>query len=345
MKKILVTGGSGYIASWIINYLLEQEMTVHTTVRDLKNTEKISHLLEMQKNKPDNLKLFEADLLKENSFKKAMDDCQVVIHTASPFVMKVKNAREELIKPALTGTRTVLNTASQTKTVKRIVLTSSIVAMYGDATDVEKMDNQTILEKYWNQSSNEKHNPYAYSKTLAEQEAWRIAESQNQWEMAVINPGFVMGPSLSKRKDSTSIDLMISLLSGKFKQGVPEMYFAMVDVRDIAQAHIYAAFNTEVKARHIVANKVIPMLEMAQLLNENFSQYPLPSKQVPKFLMYLTAPFLGFTWKYISKNVGKPIKIDNSYSKKNLKINYRTLQETLTEHAQQLIDDGLVKKR
>jgi nucleoside-diphosphate-sugar epimerase len=343
MKTYLVTGASGYIASWIIKYLLEKGENVHGTVRNLSETARISHLLELQQQHPGRLELFEADLLDKESFRKPMEGCSIILHTASPFfIAKIKNARRDLIQPALEGTRNVLTLASEFPEIRRIVVTSSVAAIHSDAADIRNTSNGEFSEADWNTRSNEKHNPYQYSKTLAEKEAWKIAEGQTQWKLVTINPGFVMGPSLSKRIDSTSIDTMRSLLNGKYRTGVPDLYFGIVDVRDVARAHILAATKEDASGRHICVGNTVPILEMAMVLSAKYPKLPIPKNTVPKFLLYLVGPLMGFSWKFVQLNYGIPFKFDNSKSIKKLGVEYTPLSKTLTDHAEQLINDKLI---
>lgn len=342
-NPILVTGASGYIASWVVKNLLDQGFTVHATVRNKQNQQRIEQLERLEQNSIGSLKLFEADLMRAGSFAEAMVGCEVVIHTASPFVLQVKNAQKQLIDPALRGTRNVLESVNETPSVKRVVLTSSVAAAYGDLADLETIPNKTLTEKNWNESSSIDHQPYSFSKTLAEREAWKINKEQKQWDLVVINPGFVMGPSLTKRTDSTSIDFMRSMANGKFRVGVPELNFGVVDVRDVALAHIQAALLPEAKGRHLIVSKAMSTLEMGQVLIDEFqTKYPFPKSYLPRFILYLFGPFQGFNWAYLRKNIGFPMRVDNSYSKKNLQMEYRPVEETLVDHLKQLERDGLL---
>jgi len=345
-KPILVTGGTGYLASWIIKQLLDEGKEVRTTVRDLSQKDKSAHLTALAVKSKGTLTFFEADLLKKGSFAEAMAGCELVIHTASPFkISGLKNAQKELVEPALEGTRNVLETVNSTESVKRVVLTSSIVAIYGDAVDIQKTAKGIFTEEDWNFSSTVDHQPYPYSKTLAEKLAWDVAGKQSRWDLLTINPGFIMGPSLSKRTDSTSIDIMIQLATGKFRTGVPSGDMGFVDVRDVAKAHILAGFSPTASGRHICVADQKTFLDMANVIKSSHSKYPLPKGFVPKWLFWLIAPVAGFTRKYVKLNVGIDLKFDNSYIRKDLGIEFIPFEKTITDHFEQILNDGIVKRK
>ncbi len=345
-KPVLVTGGTGYLASWIIKQLLDEGKEVRTTVRDLSQKNKSAHLTALAVKSKGTLTFYEADLLKKGSFAEAMAGCELVIHTASPFkISGLKNAQKELIEPALEGTKNVLESVNATESVKRVVLTSSIVAIYGDAVDIYKTANEIFSEDDWNFSSSVDHQPYPYSKTLAEKLAWEMAGKQTRWDLLTINPGFIMGPSLSKRTDSTSIDIMIQLATGKFKTGVPSGKMGFVDVRDVAKAHILAGFSPTASGRHICVSDQKTFLDMANVIKANYPKYPLPTGFVPKWLFWLIAPFAGFTRKYVKLNVGIDLQFDNGYIRKDLGIEFIPFEKTISDHFEQVLNDGIVKRK
>jgi nucleoside-diphosphate-sugar epimerase len=342
-KPVLVTGGSGYMASWIVKYLLDEGYTVHTTVRNLNDQSKIQHLSAIQHHAPGTLKIFEADLLTDGSFDEAIKGCELVIHTASPFQLTgIKDANKELIEPALQGVRNVFFAANETGTVKRIVLTSSIVALVGDTIEIRDLPQARVDEKCWNTSSSPDHQPYPFSKTIAEKEAWKLTGQMNSFDLVVINPGLIFGPSLSKRIDSTSINLMIQLLSGKFRTGVPTGAQAVVDVRDIARAHIRAGFTPEASGRHLVAAELKDFLDIANIIRTQYPAYPLPKKHVPKWLFKLIAPLMGYTRKFVDRNMGYDFNFDNTYAVRDLNIRFTPFVQTVTDHLNQLVKDKLV---
>ncbi|MCW7491258.1 aldehyde reductase [Leptospira sp. 2 VSF19] len=341
---IVVTGGSGYIASWIVKYLLEDGKAVRATVRSLKDLSKIEHLLELKEKYKEKLNLFEADLMLDGSFDKVIADTELVIHTASPFfVAGVKDAKKQLIDPALQGTKNVLESCNRISSVKRVVLTSSVAAIYGDNIDSLQVPNQTFTEEHWNTTSNLSHQPYAYSKTLAEKEAWEIQKRQSRWDLVVINPSFVMGPSLSKRMDGTSVEFMKNMLKGVFRTGVPDTKMGFVDFRDVAKAHILAGLTPSAEGRHITSAEVMPMLGVAKIIKEFFgNKYSVPTGTLPKALVYVIGPFFGLSWGYTKNNIGQPLQLNNEYSKTNLRLIYRPLTETIVDHVNQMESSGLL---
>lgn len=342
-KPVLVTGGTGYVASWIIKQLLDMGCEVRTTVRNLSAKDKFAHLTNLSVKSKGILQFFEADLLKPGSFDAAMNGCELVIHTASPFFISgIKIAQKQLIEPAVEGSKNVLQSVEKTESVKRVVLTSSVVALYGDAADILTEKGGVFTEASWNTTSSEKHQPYAFSKTLAEKLAWEMAGKQSRWDLVVINPGFIMGPSLSKRTDSTSIDMMLQMVRGKFKTGVPAGDMGFVDVRDVAKAHILAGFTPDASGRHICVESEHSMLDMADEIRKNYPQLPLPKGFAPKGLFWLIAPFIGFSRKYVKLNVGFDVKFDNSYIKKDLQMSFIPFGNTIADHLEQLINDGLL---
>jgi nucleoside-diphosphate-sugar epimerase len=341
---IVVTGASGYVASWIVRELLKEGHTVRGTVRDRSRKDKVQHLLDLDKELPGSLELVEADLLKTGSFDEAVMGAGLVIHTASPFLTDgIKDPQRQLVDPALKGTRNVLDSVNRSASVDRVVLTSSVVAVYGDAKDKENTETGVFDERYWNTTSSLSHQPYSYSKTVAEQAAWEMHDQQDRWSLVTINPGFVLGPSLSKRLDGASTSFVKTFAEGNLKSGVPALYFGIVDVRDLARAHVLAGLKEDAKGRNIAVSETLSMKEMGQVLQEKFNnRLPVSSRVLPKFMMYLVGPMLGLNWKYVSRNIGIPLHFSNEKIKSELGLEFRPASESIVEHLEQLVDDGLV---
>ncbi|BCI79228.1 NAD-dependent epimerase [Mycolicibacterium sp. TY66] len=344
---VLVTGASGYIGSWIVRYLLEAGHTVHGTVRNPQKPTGLEHLHKLSADHPGKLKLFKADLLDVGSFDEAMAGCELVMHTASPFLLQgVTDAQESLVRPALEGTRNVLDAVNRTESVKRVVLTSSVVAIYGDARESRDVPGGVFTEDQWNTTSSVDHQPYSYSKTVAEQEAWRYQKAQDRWDLVTIHPGLVLGPSLTSASDSASLATMKQFADGTMLTGAPELTSGIVDVRDVADAHVRAGYTPEAHDRYLVNAASLSLLEIGQILRAKFGVlYPFPWLNVPKLAVKAVAPVIGLTREFVDTNVGYPLVFDASRSQSELGLVYRPIEQTVTDHFQQMLDDGIVRKR
>ncbi|MCW8039925.1 MULTISPECIES: aldehyde reductase [Acinetobacter] len=343
---ILVTGATGYIASWVIKSLLEQGHTVHATVRDLNKKKSFAHLEKIANQSSGSLQLFQANLLEPGSFDQAMHGCEVVLHMASPFVVtNYKDAVKDIIEPAVLGTENVLNSVNKTESVKRVVVTSSIASTYGDAIDIRQTANNEFDESHWNTTSSETHQPYPYSKVMAERKAWDMQKAQTRWDLVCINPALVLGPSLTPSTQSGSVEVLQQFANGMTLAGVPPMWNGIVDVRDVADAHLQAAFNPKAENRYIISGGTLSLLEMGKILRQRFgNKFPFPRNQLPKAAFKLLGPFIGFSKSFVELNMGYPIYFNADKSKKELGIHYRNIETSLVEHFQQLLDDGVVKK-
>ncbi len=335
-RTVLVTGGSGYVASRLISQLLERGDLVRTTIRNFDDRKKCAPLRALQLQYPQKLEIFSADLLRAGSFGPAMTGCSIVYHVASPFKLpeKIVDGRREMLDPALLGTRNVLASINDTPSVQRLVFTSTVGAIFGDYIDVLDMDGQILSESYFNTSSTIDNNPYHYAKTMAEREAWSICKAQTRWSMVSINPGLILGPSLTPASESGSLFLLDEMIRGYFFYGAPNLSFTTVDVREVALAHIRAAENDDAQGRYILAEKkMISFLEVAKILRRVHKRpIFLPKAQIPDWLVRVVGPRFGLKQDYITKHLGIRFAVDNARSLTDLGITYRPIEETLVDH-------------
>jgi nucleoside-diphosphate-sugar epimerase len=239
---VLVTGASGFIALHTIKQLLEKGYRVRGTVRSLKDVKKNEPITSLP-GASERLELVEADLNNPTSFIPAVAGVEYVLHIASPYVLNVTDPQKDLVDPAVNGTLSVLQAAYDAGTVKRVVLTSSCAAI-SDSFDSSKV----YTEADWNSLSSLTRNPYYFSKTLAEQAAWKfVSEKPDKFDLVVINPFIVLGPSLVPSQVNESVHFYKQLLNGEMGVGGVDLYFGIVDVRDVALAHIVAMENKQAR--------------------------------------------------------------------------------------------------
>jgi len=353
-SPVMVTGSTGYVGGVLVKQLLEAGLTVHCPVRDPTNESKIEHLKALSGG--ENLKFFKADLLDQGSYLESMKGCSVVFHVASPFIMNVSSekAQELLLTPAVKGTLNVLESAndpSVESSVKRVVLTSSVMAIATDGTDCEETRAKTgkmIDEETWNTSASKDYEPYAYSKTLAEQAAWDYVKKQENcaFDLVVCNPSFVMGPGVKVHRSSESYTFIEAFGTGKLGGGCPDFSMVFVDVRDVARGHIAAGFLPAEKVanqRYILNGTNEKMLNVGKILAEDYPAYSFPTSNVPKWLFWCVAPYVGITRKYCSRAVGHTHEMDNAKSLRDLGLGeYKPLKESMSDMFQQCLDDGYI---
>jgi len=336
-RPVLVTGATGYVAGWIVKGLLEAGATVHAAVRDPDNAAKVEHLTALAADAPGTLTLFAGDLMVPGSYADAMAGCGVVFHTASPFVRNVEDPQRDLVDPAVGGTRDVLTTANAIDTVTRVIVTSSVASIYTDAVECKAAPGGMLTEDLWNTTSSLDYEPYNLSKVEAEKEAWRIADAQDRWRLVVINPSLVIGPALQTRPTSESFAIVRQLIGGQMRFGAPRVSLGVVDVRDLARAHIAAGFLPDANGRNIVSGHSTDTLGMGTALRKHFgSSLPLPRNAMPKWFFKLVAPALGVSRRYVDGNVDQVWAADTTKSREQLGVTYRPLKDSLVDMVEQM---------
>ncbi|CAN4123162.1 unnamed protein product [Withania somnifera] len=274
-KTVCVTGASGYIASWLVKFLLQRGYTVKATVRDPNDSKKTEHLTSLDGAK-ERLHLFKANLLEEGAFDAVVDGCEGVFHTASPFYLGAKDPQEELIDPAVKGTLNVLGSVAKTPSVRRVVLTSSVAAV---AFNGKPRTPEVVVDETWWSDPDfcrESQLWYVLSKTLAEDAAWKFVK-ERAFDMVTINPAMVIGPLLQPTLN-TSCAAILQLLNGA--ETYPNSTLGWVNVKDVALAHVLAFENPSANGRYLMVESVAHYSEMVKILRELYPTMRLPEKCV-----------------------------------------------------------------
>lgn len=339
MTRVLVTGISGFIAGHIMIELLSRGYVVRGTVRSMAKADGLREICREHGHSTADLEFAVADLESDEGWKEAMADCDAVIHTASPFPMEEPDDKMGLVPSARGGTLRVLNFARQAG-IEKVVLTSSTVAVTNNQT---KPEGYVFSADDWTNTEGDLIRAYAVSKTLAEKAAWEDVEQNGGPRLAVINPSFVVGPLISDVL-GTSATLIKQMFEGKYP-AVPELCFGVVDVRDVAKAHVQA-LETEAAfgRRIIVAGGTRVMIEMVDCLRSSFPEHKrkLPKFQAPLFMVKLLGVFQKSV-RGILPEVGKIYDLNTEPARNILGLQLRSPEEGLRALAKSLIDRGLIK--
>jgi dihydroflavonol-4-reductase len=334
-KQILVTGGSGYIAGFLIRQLIEQGWTVNTTVRSLGREDEVRGWLGIPDGK---LRFFAADLENDAGWAEAMAGCSHVAHVASPFPAGAPKSDDELIVPAREGVLRALRFAKAAG-VKRFVLTSSVAAVaYGHP------EERAYTEADWTDVNAPKVGAYIKSKTLAERAGrdWMAANGAGM-EFCSVNPSAVLGPLLSD-DFSTSIQFVQRLMDGSVP-GVPRIGFAVVDVRDLADLHVKALETPGLDGeRFIAAGKFLWMREVADILRNALGPQgkKVPTRNIPDFVVRIIALFDG-SIRQVTGELGRRRDVDTGHALKVLGWKTRDEAVSIVDTARSLIERGIVK--
>ena len=235
---VTVTGITGFVGSTLASELLKQrpDWNIRGTVRSLANDAKMDPLRKSLGEDFEKIEFVEADLTDLESMKRAISGSTYLIHVASPFSLGEPKDPMTLIGPALEGTTNVL-TACKESGVRRVSMTSSVAAISGvnpvDAPEIFTDDHWSIPEQ--------QPGAYERSKTLAERAAWDFVNAMpedEKIELTTVCPGMIVGPTTIGEGFSSG-KVMQMFMNGTFPGGsVPQIQFAVVDVREIATAHI-----------------------------------------------------------------------------------------------------------
>ena len=340
--RVCVTGASGFLGYYVVKELLQRGYAVVATVRDASNQEKTAHLKSLHEELGGEMSLVSADLEVEGAFDEAIAGCDLVCHVASSVRLRADDPQKEIVDVALNGTRNVLRSVAKAGTVRRLVVTSSIAAV----ADENRPAGHEYTEADWNESATLEESPYPLSKTLAEKAAWEFVESlpeDQRFEMTTIQPSLVLGPITAKVHLRTSPSVIHNLLDRKFP-ACPDLYFNVVDVRDVARAHVNALEIERPARRYICSYQEKSMKEIAQALKAAFPDLPIPTGHLPNWLMYVFAIFdKRLSWAYLRKSLGRKRLFSNALIQKDLGLEFEELSTTLRDTGQAMIDMNTLK--
>ncbi|MFE6858694.1 NAD-dependent epimerase/dehydratase family protein [Nocardia sp. NPDC057668] len=336
MDTVLVTGATGFVAGHCITELLEHGYRVRATVRDLSDAGRRAHLVDIANRLGGALEFTQADLTSDHGWEVAAKDCDHVLHVASPIPNGRKESEREMVEAAVEGTLRVLRAAAAATTVRRVVLTSSIVTI-NQGHDADRV----FTEQDW--SDPDRVSGYDRSKTLAEQAARRFVEAPGLgFDLVTLHPAMILGPVLH-RQTNMSHEPAIRLL-GRKVPGNLNVGWSTVDVRDLARAHRVALETPEAAGqRYIFAGEHFWMRDMAAVLAVEFGPrgFRVPLRVLPDWLVRVAA-LADPGIKRVVPALGKLERLSSAKAEAELGISLRPKRQSLVDTAESLLAHGVV---
>lgn len=331
---VILTGISGFIAKHAALKLLAAGHNVSGSLRNLARADEVRASLapHLDAAALSRISFVQLDLNSDTGWSAAMKGATALMHTASPFPIAQPKNEDDLIRPAVDGTRRAM-AAAKAAGIDRVILTSSVAAI------IDTFKHEMMDETDWCNVDAADTSTYSKSKTIAERAAWEFANAQGM-ALTTINPGLVLGPPLDKHYGS-SISIVARLLRGKDPM-LPMISFNLVDVRDVAEAHLRALETPATAGRRIPCTAgIMTMPEMARVLKLAYPSRKIPQRVAPMFMLRLLGMF-DAQIRAILPSVGQSYQVSNARARKDLDMRFISPEGSLRASAEWLINAGVV---
>jgi len=338
-QTVLVTGATGFVAGWSIAELLRRGYTVRATVRGQSNDARVRAAVARAVEPGDRLSLVKADLLDDDGWDAAVAGCDYVLHVASPLI--ATKDEPAVIRPAVDGVVRVLR-AARDGGVQRVVFTSTCGSIYyGHPPQAEPFD-----ESSWTNVQAGGMSAYVKSKALAERAAWDFIKAEGgALELTTVNPSGIFGPALSLDV-SSSLTLIKRLLIGGLP-ACPDLWFGVVDVRDVVDLHLRAMTAPSAGGERFIATSgpAVSMLDIAATLRERLGDEAknVPTRKLPDWVVRVIGRF--------NTNIGDLVPLlgqrrDATSAKAQRELGWtpRSWQDAVTATAESLLQLGVASR-
>ncbi|XWS45929.1 hypothetical protein CRYUN_Cryun14cG0021600 [Craigia yunnanensis] len=271
---VCVTGGTGYIGSWLIKVLLEQGYSVHTTVRaDPGNKRDLSFLTSLP-GADEKLKIFTADLSVPESFHAAIEGCKGVLHVAAPMDFQDNEPEAVVTKRAIDGALGILKACLGSKTLKKVVFTSSIASVYFNKKNVDMMDESFWTDVDYVRSELDSYvRSYAISKTLTEKAVVEFA-TEHGLDLVTVIPPMVLGPFICPKMQGSVRAALAPVLGSKDDYSLL-LNVAMVHIDDLSRALIFLLEHPEAKGRYNCSSDTVTVQKIVEILSANYPEFTI----------------------------------------------------------------------
>jgi dihydroflavonol-4-reductase len=333
-ETVLVTGGTGFVASWCIAELLAHGYRVRTTVRGLDKEPVVRAAAAVDGDPGDRLTCVVADLTFDDGWPAAMAGVDYVLHVAQPMALSGDQS-EDLVTPARDGARRVLGAAADAG-VKRVVMTSAANASSPSSYATEGITDETL----WTDPDDPTLIPYRRAKTIGEKTAWDfMADYDGPMTLATILPGAVFGPI---RSTSTvgSVGIVARMLRGEMR-GAPKIGLEIVDVRDLADVHLRAMTSPAAAGQRFLATgEFMWMRDMGQVLHDRLGVdgKNAPTRELLNIVVRFAARFLDPTLRAVTPSLGRRSRHSTDKARQLLDWTPRPAADAVLDCARSLIE-------
>ncbi len=327
---VTVTGASGFIALHCVRELLQEGYRVRGTLRSLDKEPAVRAALALDEEADSRLSFVVANLLEDDGWPAAVEGARYVLHIASPAPAAPTENEDELIRPAREGTLRVLR-AAEAAGVSRVVMTSSVAAvLYNEKGERGEPLDEDDWSNLWDSMR-----AYEKSKTLAERAAWDFVAAlpgESPMELVAMNPSYVLGPSLLGANNASN-ELVRKLLYREMP-GVPRLHVPLVDVRDVATAHVAAMTAPQAAGkRFILSTEEYWYRELAEQLET--AGYKVPTRVFPNWIVRIFGRFDPAV-ALIVPRLGKRRNLSNRQAKALLDWKTRPMRQTIVDTAEDI---------
>jgi len=336
---VVVTGASGYIGSHIVANLLSKGMRVRATVRDLGDPERVAHLKTMEIAEGGGIEIVEMDLFDPESVNSAISGCTDLIHTAATVIVRSRDPQRKIVDPSVIGTRNVISAIERSGTIERFVHTSSTAAIR----PMEWKDGSTLTADSWANDATLENNPYGLAKVSAERivREWHASlESGTRPRLVTIHPCMVFGPPLSPRHLRGSLAILMAMIRRTVPLNLP-MQINIVDVRDVAEAHVRALEGGQEEGRYLTVSGDMMMTDIAKALKKSHPERRWVTWEAPYWVALVASffhPKIDVSWA--KRHLRKRLYWDASPAEDDLGMEWMEPLQSILDTVPPILENG-----
>lgn len=335
-KTVCVTGASGFLGSHVVSELLSRHFNVIAMVRnpDGEGSRYLQRMVSVNQTEiSGGFEVMQADFMQPGSYDEAFSRSDYLIHTAADISSSYEKPSDALLENTydnITGAINVIDSIKRSSRIKRIIYTSSMAAVLRSDVTSEHIYN----ENDWNNDAKDDSDKYYFSKTQAERmfaEQFDSPMHQQYPELIRFNPSVLLGNFHVSSHQNTSIAIVRNLLKSG-ASACPELYYSVVDVRDVARIYVDAITNEHAAGRYLVPGESVSILGMAEIIAEYFPEHKMPRRELKAAHVYAFAEHSReLTKEYLDKFLGVEYQFSDAKLLRDFKIDFTPIEKTIRD--------------